>query len=464
MYSNVYQWKRIRKRVLLLGESKRFVARTEGISRDTLRKMLAYDFPPGYGGRNFASESAAAGKAVSERPRRNRKRSSSVKQRWMEWLYKLERGTATEPPLTPALEGLTDHLSRSPNDPRKKILTVLAHEMGFSIGAIAEHLGIARGTARAYLAVFMDGRKELLLGRKQRARKADDDSFKNALFALLHEPPASSGFNRTTWRMEDLRKTLRGRGFPACHSVIREAIKNAGFRWKSAKVVLTSNDPEYKEKLERVQTILSRLREDERFFSIDEFGPFAIKMKPGRVLAEPGFQPTVPQWQKSKGWLIATAALELSENQVTHFYSKAKNTAEMIRMANVLVDKYRDARTLYLSWDAASWHMSKELLAFVEDHNKQGAGIPKLELAPLPASAQFLNVIESVFSGMARAIIHNSDYPSVEAATEAIDRYFDERNRHYRDNPKRAGRKIWGLERTDSAFRPGNNCKDPAYR
>jgi hypothetical protein len=41
---------------------------------------------------------------------------------------------------------------------------------------------------------------------------------------------------------------------------------------------------------------------------------------------------------------------------------------------------------------------------------------------PLPAGAQFLNVIESVFSGMARAIIHNSDYPSPIAATEAIDR------------------------------------------
>ncbi len=31
------------------------------------------------------------------------------------------------------------------------------------------------------------------------------------------------------------------------------------------------------------------------------------------------------------------------------------------------------------------------------------------------AGAQFLNVIESVFSGMARAIIHNSDYPSLDA-------------------------------------------------
>lgn len=134
-------------------------------------------------------------------------------------------------------------------------------------------------------------------------------------------------------------------------------------------------------------------------------------------------------------------------------------------MAKVLIEKYKDAKKLYLSWDAASWHISKELLAFVEEHNKSSRNtLPELELAPLPASAQFLNVIESVFSGMARAIIHNSDYPSVKAATEAIDRYFSERNRHYADNPKRAGKKIWGQERTSVKFAVSNNCKDPAYR
>jgi hypothetical protein len=44
-------------------------------------------------------------------------------------------------------------------------------------------------------------------------------------------------------------------------------------------------------------------------------------------------------------------------------------------------------------------------------------------LAPLPAGAQFLNVIESVFSGMARAVIDNSNYGSVDEARAAIDRY-----------------------------------------
>ena len=133
-------------------------------------------------------------------------------------------------------------------------------------------------------------------------------------------------------------------------------------------------------------------------------------------------------------------------------------------MVRALLDEYSDARTLYISWDAASWHMSKELLAFVDQHNNAAVGLPRLELVPLPASAQFLNVIESVFSGMARAIIHSSDYPSVRAATAAIDRYFDDRNRHFVEHPQRAGKKIWGKERTRPAFDAANNCKDPEYR
>ena len=87
-----------------------------------------------------------------------------------------------------------------------------------------------------------------------------------------------------------------------------------------------------------------------------------------------------------------------------------------------------------------------------------------VKLMPLPSSAQFLNVIESVFSGMAKAIIHNSDYCSVEECRRAIDRYFAERNRHYQENPKRAGRKIWGKELVEPEFRSDNNCKDPNWR
>jgi hypothetical protein len=75
--------------------------------------------------------------------------------------------------------------------------------------------------------------------------------------------------------------------------------------------------------------VLSRLRDDEAFFSIDEFGPFAVKMRGVR---------TVPQWQKSKGSPIVSAALELSTNQVVHFYSERKNSGETIKLVGSVVD------------------------------------------------------------------------------------------------------------------------------
>jgi DDE superfamily endonuclease len=163
--------------------------------------------------------------------------------------------------------------------------------------------------------------------------------------------------------------------------------------------------------------------------------------------------------------MIMTAALELSTNQVTHFYSAKKNTAEMIRIMELLVEKYRDRRKLFLSWDSASWHISKGLSQRIVEHNASLlCGGPIVETAPLPSGAQFLNVIESVFSGMARSIIHNSDYPTMDAAKAAIDRYFADRNAHYLLHPKKAGKKIWGIEREPAVFSDANNCKDPRYR
>jgi len=83
----------------------------------------------------------------------------------------------------------------------------------------------------------------------------------------------------------------------------------------------------------------------------------------GGVALIPGDQiRAIPQRQRSKGSLICTAALELSTNQVVHFYSKRKNTAEMIKMLETLVAKYSDQERIYLSWDAASWHASKAFI------------------------------------------------------------------------------------------------------
>ena len=390
-----------------------------------------------------------------------------------DWMRKILQGEVSLNALTRELGELSDLnellavVTEGRLSDRNRALAVLGRERGFSINDVCGFLHLSKDSCLKYCRRYREGGAVLLMARKTPSTtKFDKEPNKQAVFSLVHTPPSTYGINRTTWRMADLEEVMRRQGLPLGQDVIRRIFKESGYKWRSARVVLTSTDPEYRTKVAGIKKILSELGRDEAFFSIDEYGPFAVNKKGGVKRVAPGQEYVVPQWQKSKGWMILTAALELSSNQVTHFYSRAKNTEEMIKMADLLRAQHHTCRTIYLSWDAASWHISKKLVAHLERLNQEAArdGYPIVKTAPLPAGAQFLNVIESIFSGMARAIIHNSDYPSIEAAQDAIGLYFAERNAYFSEHPKRAGQKIWGKERVPSAFLEGQNCKDPRYR
>lgn len=436
------------------------------VSYTTVRKMLT-------GGSARDSNFHDAGRVISIAPKLDRR--EQARQAAFEWMRAVLQKKISLDALrreigdVPDITALLDRLYDGRLSDRNRSMVVLASCRGLSGGLVCDFLGIDKKTHRKYLLTFKNGGHAALFARQTKStRKFDNEVVKQAVFGILHEPPSNYGINRTTWIMPDLSRVLRETGQPAGPEVIRKITKAAGYRWRKARKVLTSTDPQYREKVHHIQSILAELQENEAFFSIDEFGPFSICAQGGRALVGPGDIPTVPQRQKSKGSLIMTAALELSQNQITYFYSPRKDTGEMLRILSRIIQEYQQKSRIYLSWDAASWHMSKMLYAHVAEHNngvtKGNVAGPLVELAPLPVGAQFLNVIESVFSGMARAIIANSNYGSVEEARAAIDRYVRERNEKFKCAPKRAGGKIWGREREPAWFSGSNNCKDPRYR
>jgi transposase len=331
--------------------------------------------------------------------------------------------------------------------------------------------GISIPTARKWVRRFKEEGRAGLMDRSSRphrlntTNKPASPELQELVVALLHTPPSQHGLNRTTWRLVDLREALGKNGTTTSIRNIAAVIRQAGYRYRQARIALTSQDPDYKEKVDAITATLADLEEDEAFFSVDEFGPFAVKMRAGKSL-QAGSVRTVPQWQRSRGALILTAALELRSNQLTFFFSTKKNTEETLALVEQIRKGYRDRRRIYLSWDAAPWHDSKALHQHIQFLNDWAAYdcAPLIELRPLPSSSQFLNVIESVFSGMARAVIHCSDYKSVEEAQAAISKYIDARNEAFLRNPRRAGDAIWGKERTPSRFALSNACKDPRYR
>jgi transposase len=344
---------------------------------------------------------------------------------------------------------------------------------GENISRISQKIERSCRTIKNWCAVYVDkGKEHLDLQRTRKVPKKVGDNIrlkKERIIKLMHESPFLHDINRTSWSLKTLARaygTIYGETISK--TSISEYIRSEGYTFRKARTVLTSPDPEYPIKLKKITNILSNLKSTEKFFSIDEFGPLAIKIRGGRSFSPKDRALTVPQGQRSKGSLICTAALELSTNQIIHFYSNEKNTAEMIKLLEILLEKYASEERIFFSWDAASWHASKKLYEEVEEVNepeyRKKHSTPFVELAPLPSGSQFLNVIESVFSGMAKAVIHNSDYTSVDECKLAIDRHFSKRNQDFRENPKRAGKKIWGQEVVEPIFKESNNCKDPTFR
>jgi transposase len=305
---------------------------------------------------------------------------------------------------------------RAATCPRCRILIVRRVLSGRSIASTAREFDVSTPTVRKWLRRY---RQAGLVGLTDRScrplnsptRKLEPGpNLNDAIMEIVHSPPTSAGINRTSWRLQDIKNVLEARGLVAGDRSIRTAVQTSGLRWKKARVSLTSHDPEYRAKVDAIKSVLASLSDDETFFSIDELGPVAVKMRGGRALQRSDVVRSVPQWQRSRGFFILTAALDLARNQVAAFFSERKNAEEIIRLIELLRELYAEYRRIYLSWDAAPWHRAERLMEYVDTTNTravQGDG-PAVTILELPTSAQFLNVIESVFSGLARGVLHNS--------------------------------------------------------
>ena len=362
----------------------------------------------------------------------------------------------------PQLQRIMTTIRNGSHYNRMKAIALFGHLNAIKKATICDFTGMNKSFVDKNLKIYHEGGVEALFASpKGHPMLSDSEDLRRAVFKILHSPPRDHGINRTSWTMQALREAMRNDKHPACAGVVREILRKAGYNWRKARTVLTSKDPDYREKISRIRNVASHLTKEEALFSIDEYGPFHVRKMGGRTLVAPGKTPIVKQWQKSRGKIIITAAIEVSSNQVTHFYSAQKNSNEMIKLMKILREQYGRKKKLWIFWDAASWHKSDGISMFIDQNN--AGEWPKIESLLLPASGQYLNIIESIFSGMARAIIHNSDYASDVECREAIDRYFSERNAHFSGKPKRAGNKLWGQEREPVIFSESNDCKDPAY-
>ena len=281
-------------------------------------------------------------------------------------------------------------------------------------------------------------------------RRATLDQKRSRILEILHASPRFYGINRSSWNRRSIALAYRQQHNEAISkSTVGRFVKKSGYTMKKARKVLTSPDPEYREKVDLVLHTLQNLEPMDLFFFVDELGPMQVKKYGGRTFVPKNEPYTFPQQQKSRGVINMAGALNAVTNQVTWIYGRSKDATAMVDLIELLFNQHSHSTKIYITWDAASWHRSNTLVEWLDTFNREtlrcGKG-PLIYLVPLPTSSQFLDVIEAVFSGMKKAVIHHSNYQSEQKMKEAISRHFVERNAYFLANPRRAGQKIWELD------------------
>jgi transposase len=386
-----------------------------------------------------------------------------------EWLLELAHGTyagerfQSHLPHTTDLQFLLSKLKHGRSRDRKKAATILARKRGISNSLIAKALLSSRKTTRRYYKMYLEaGPEKLFAWNTSRYIDVEAHYFERTkrIFEIFHHKPTAFGINRANWTHSALLNAYeQSYGETISRCTLVRILRRAGFRWRKARRVLTSPDPRYHEKLELLLSTLHHLGENEMFFFLDEWGPTQVRKRGGK--AHRNEHVTIPRHQISRGNVSLVGALSATTNQVTWPFLESKDSHAMMDMIEVLFNQYHTKAKLYITWDAVVWHNSGSLLEALDQFNDETRDLsvgPVIELVPLPTSSQFLNVIEGVLSGMTRAVINNSDYHDVAQMKQAISRHFTERNEHFRDNPRRAGKKIWELDffQDFDALRAGN--------
>jgi transposase len=143
-------------------------------------------------------------------------------------------------------------------------IALLNSSMGVSSFEIARKIERAHRTVKKWCFLYEhDGIESLPL---RRSRKSSEEALaaikakKDRLIKIIHENPKAYDINRASWSLKALADAYRKtHGERISVSSISEYFILAGYKFKKAKKVLTSDDPTYRDKLAKITNALSQL-------------------------------------------------------------------------------------------------------------------------------------------------------------------------------------------------------------
>ncbi len=311
---------------------------------------------------------------------------------------------------------------------------------GRSDNAVAVANGVNRHTVALCIRKFLQFGIDAALGelpRPGKSRRISDD----ALAWVLHcacQKPKYLGYSYELWTYALLQSHVRKHCLAASHSSLVELswsklhriLRQGEVRPHKVRYYVERRDPEFERKMIEVLHVYKDVEIVnaglvEGMLKEPSTVTISYDEKPGvQVLAPttPDRPPAPNQYPSHLGTVSLLAGLDLHTGRVTEIVSDRHASVDFIALLGKLDAEYPAQARIRLLLDNHSAHISKETQAYLSLHPQ------RFEFVFTPKHGSWLNIVETMFSKMARTMLRGIRVASKQELIDRIHLYFAQVN------------------------------------
>jgi len=328
--------------------------------------------------------------------------------------------------LTPAEDAALRrlYLSTDNADMRSRCQMILLSAQGHSASEIARWTFFDQDTVlfwfERYEAEGLDGLQDRpRSGRPPKMMEPSRDDLQEA----VDQDPRQAGQAFSVWTCGDLADYLAQKGHVrVTGETIRRHLRALGFRIVRPVSSISSPDPDYDAKVERLEQLRAQARGGEIVLLYED--EVDLNLLPGIIgcWTRRGQQrriPTPGQNQKRYGFGV----VNFITGQLTRLIGERKNSDHFCALVEQVVQQYCPGETwegpkVVLVVDNYIIHRSKKTSAVLASY------ADRLTVVALPTYSPKLNPMELLWKHLRRKVTHNHLFESVRALVEAVEAFF----------------------------------------
>jgi transposase len=266
------------------------------------------------------------------------------------------------------------------------------------------------------------------------------------IIEIMRHKPTQFGIESGVWTLHEAVDVIKNHKIVDCMCIesLRQVLRRAGLSWKRVKGWISPSDPRYEERKKNIEETLAVVLADpqsdleytdESWFVAQESSGVKNHQS-GCSWSEVGKSETVPtSSSKGKKTLPLYAGMSVKDKQIRYMFTEETNTnasIEYLRWRAEECDE-RGIKRLCVVWDNATFHLSKALRAWLDEHNEKtlNDGGTTIQIVPMSNKSPWLNLIEVEFRWLKRRALFCRIHETTDVLKQVIVACIVERNQKY---------------------------------